>query len=124
MGLPLRLKRRWSLVAIALAGVLALVVILTRPVPFKERVKQLRDGMTEAEVKAILGPPGNHSGQRYAKVHRGCGLEQGEGWIHEWMWDDGYVSIWFGDDGKAKIIDVTPHDPPPLFDGLRDRLGL
>jgi hypothetical protein len=120
MRLPLYRKRWWLLAVTSAATVVALWAALTRPIPLDQRVGQIGVGMTEAEVEAVLGPPGNHS-RYFDIIHTGGGLPD-DGWSPEWMWDEGYASIRFGDNGRVRRVHFAPHDRPPLLDRLRTRL--
>jgi hypothetical protein len=58
MGSP---RRRWIALPAALAVVALFLLIRQRPRFGEEQFKQLREGMTEAEVVAVLGsPPGDY----------------------------------------------------------------
>jgi hypothetical protein len=111
-----------GLVTVALVAVGAMAITLARPVPFTERVNGLREGMTEDEVRAILGPPGNHSLASWFPFRHGGWPS--EAWISEWLWEDEYASVWFGDHGRAKFIYFAAHEPPPILDRFHARLGL
>src|SRR5262245_9116412 len=62
---PMTRRRKIAVAGIAVALILAAgasVTVALRPVSLWERFKQVRDGMTYAEVVAIFGRPGGDSG--------------------------------------------------------------
>jgi hypothetical protein len=112
-----------GLVVLAIAGVLLIALWTRGPRPCRATFEQVREGMTLAEIEAVVGgPPGNYSdGYRLGLV------------IYDWLppvlWtaDDGELCVDFAADGRAssdQIGDVIVVPRPSWLNRLRARLGL
>jgi hypothetical protein len=104
------MRRRKVLVALAgLAVVVAVGVVVMWPrrrEPTGENFERIRQGMTRAEVEAIVGPPGNFTtGPLY--WHRTLKVDE-ESWPtradRNWCWipDDGTGYVDFDSEGLVK----------------------
>ncbi len=119
----------WLAVLVALAGV-GLVGLRCATAPkhrlTAESAAQVRRGMTQAEVEAILGaPPGDHTGGRAFLWHHPM---SGHGQIPvTWISAEVVVTAYFDD--RSGLVAHCNTQPTilaqrPLFDRLRRWLGL
>jgi hypothetical protein len=87
-------KRRVVLAVaiLALVGITACALALTAPWSSRKRIRQVREGMSLEEVRAILTPERAETGRERP--------------LNALTWDLGScgVTVWFGSDGKAKVI--------------------
>jgi hypothetical protein len=61
-----------------------------------ESFERIRYGMRRAEVRAILGPPGDYrTGPVYEDVRPALGFFSGRPQCDEWFWDFGYFVVQF-----------------------------
>ncbi len=125
-------KLRWAVVAglVVLAGVAAFAA---RPRPnrvTRANYERIREGMTLAEVQAILGPPGDYS-SRPSDLY-GLGNGGSEEWWKEgedsgggptlWESDEGIISVQFNSRGAIyKGFTLTRDQQRGALDNLRWR---
>jgi hypothetical protein len=127
----------WLLLGLALLGdpgflKCSLVMHRVNPQFTKGMAKQLHEGMTKAEVVAVLGkPPGNYAGSNTSYLGSGPKLVwlHPEGWRYAdgttgymWISDAGAVGTSFSPDGKLERAwgeSVLVAEPDPPLAGLR-----
>jgi SmpA/OmlA family protein len=117
--------RKWKLLAVLAVLAVGAFVLWPRPNPItQENCDRIREGMSRAEVVAILGPPGDYrTGQTadpvplYYRSDRPTPAEyakaaydrenvfvsrNGDGWERLiWLGDEGDIFVWFRRDGVS-----------------------
>jgi len=82
----------------------------TNPRVTEENYKKLHTGMTEAEVKAVMGEP-NANGEAYRDAKDGGDDPRDYGGrIMRWRNGDEYIQVRFGPDGKAEGVGYQSSD--------------
>lgn len=91
-----------------------------RPIS-RESAEAITIGMTENEVEALLGPPGNYASRHVQWVDDF--EESMRSWWHvkEWVSDTGLIQVRIGD-ATGKVLSVEFRDVFPVSDGLLDRV--
>jgi hypothetical protein len=92
---------------------------------------QIRQGMTQEEVEAILGvPPGNYATREELRLMGGLQMGRpanGEhGHYAEWASDELVIWVYFGPDGAAQLVGITDiggRPPESLLERMRRWLG-
>jgi hypothetical protein len=119
VGKPARPWRRPQFELVAVALVLVAVIGFTlwpRPWPTAENFARLRLRMTQAEVEAIVGPPGDFSSQPntylrrdpwWQDLHRGSENTR----VCEWLTDVGQAAVFF--DAEGRVVDIVYRDRNP-----------
>jgi hypothetical protein len=117
-------KLRWLVAGLVTLAALAAFVLWPRADRVTlQNFNRIREGMSRAEVEAILGPPGDY---RTICTETNCGLYQppyldcdlnryaaGEGKGGYWPLDDSsgdatsFYGTWFGDDGYINVQFVS-----------------
>jgi outer membrane protein assembly factor BamE (lipoprotein component of BamABCDE complex) len=126
--------RHWLLLLLAVC-LLAASVRLFRGKPrpavrFTEAdCARIKDGMTEAQVTALLGmPPGDYSTRNAAKTASPLSRPGGdeESFTKEWISDEGFIAVEFDNDGKVKGAVFGTAAPAELswWDRVQGWLGL
>src|SRR5262245_1872693 len=99
-------KARWTVGAVALLAITAVVLLILYMVILGQRLNhagfaRVQVGMTLAEVERLMGGPPGHYGR-----HDGSWVEPAiqrlEDWVEQVWWDDEYAyKIWFDSDGRT-----------------------
>jgi hypothetical protein len=95
-----------ALAALAVAG--TAVLWPRRPRVTREKFDRIREGMTRADVEAILGPPGDYRNgpTRYEKVGPPEGLRLFR--REFWWYDDGTFDVGFDGTGRIRWSVLFP----------------
>ncbi len=109
--------RSWWVATTVLLVSLGAVLPLACPRPSRitrENFERIQEGMTEAEVEELLGPPGNYS---YYEVRMSSGYYSPEWIITYWAGDEGIIDIGFTDADPPRVFskEFTPQPSPPTF---------
>lgn len=124
-------RKTWAGFGVLLFSLMSLALIVrSATIPrhpiTREAFEQIRLGMTEQEVEAVLGgPPGDYSSGTMTfviegKYRRGEGTEP-----KDWASDEGHIRVWFGDGkvaGRQFFDAIVIEDP--FFNKLRRWMGL
>ncbi len=112
-----------GLVVLAIAGLLLVTFWPRGPRPCRATFEHVREGMTLAEIEAVVGgPPGNYSdGYHLGLVF----YDRPPPTL--WTADDGELCVEFSADGWAcsvQVLDVVALPQPSWLDRFSARLGL
>jgi hypothetical protein len=128
--------KRWP-VLLALLVVLGGLAVGLICLPYRNRVtlancERIKRGMTEAEVRAILGKPWDDSWLDPDPPEYGIGLQKNDAWLkysRQWVGDDCEIIVIFDDEDR--VVVSVPHNidrphsslPARVYRRLRKRLG-
>ncbi len=121
------MRRRWFI--LGLAVLVAVVMVIgalprpERPLVSREQFQKIEDGMTRAEVEAIIGgPPGDYT----PGPHLGFTGSFPYATCDSWAGNGGMIWVRFDDTGHAhwrQFEEITPLDEPSVIDRVRAWLG-
>ncbi len=126
-------KLRWALVAILIPAGVGAFVLWPRPDRItRENYDRIREGMSRAEVEAILGPSGDYTtgpvkprdGARLDMSDTSSTLEVRPGSAAMWVSDAAYIIVFFDDSGRVKLSGFDPctSEPQGPLDNLLWRI--
>jgi hypothetical protein len=117
-----RRKLGWVLAGLAVVVAVGAVVLWPRPDRITlEHFEQVAEGMTLAEVEAILGPPGDYRSIRHTEVPPSTPVELictfGQARVifksKSWHTDGGHASVAFDASGRAAFGFYAPQRVVP-----------
>jgi len=118
------------LLAGAAVAVVALVAVLTRPESLESRAKRIRPGMTQAEVRWVLGRSPDWSGEIGPKPARSPGDEFWHPAMTEkpvrselWVTPAALVYVWYTD-GVVESVDCVERASGSFWGRICAQLGL
>jgi SmpA / OmlA family len=94
----------------------------------EDRFQQIRPGMTEGQVEAILGgPSGDYSTEPIVWASGMQRLPWNPERAQAWTGNEGIITVWFDADGRVTVKHFQPVSTVPTptpWRRIRDRLGL
>jgi hypothetical protein len=102
------MRRRKLLAAMAgvALGVVALFLLFgetARDRVLRQKYERIEVGMTQADVVALLGPPGDQAPERPPRTGIGLGIGPDHSYCIEWWTDNVEVLVSFADNGPARL---------------------
>ena len=113
----MRRRRTIGLVVLVVVAVAAFLFWPRGPRPCLATFQLVREGMTRAEVVALVGGPPETFPE--PSLQRKLGLTV---LVDEWRADDGRLRVAYGKDGRAEYVQALEMPGPPTpWDRLRNR---
>jgi hypothetical protein len=114
------MQKRWRLgllFVVPVACVGGYVVLLAQPRPGVtwENIAKIQEGMTRAEVEALMGGPGDYTGTN-GFFGQGSTITL---WSDESPTRDTAVTVLFRPDGTVVVVSPMGTSPEPLLDRIR-----
>ncbi len=111
----MRRRRHWRVALLATAVAAAIAVVLLPPAPYlrltRDRLDQVRGGMSRAEVHSILGPPGDYlsgavqatGSSQFSWMGDWPPRRTASGLADAWETDTALVVVFFGERGAQEV---------------------